>query len=309
MLAMLILGGGWSVAQAQTVADLSLSADQTEFLLGEPIAIHLNVTHSAGSTVFVPELDRWGDVRVREQSRLQSTANDDGTETTIQTILISRFVLGEFATQPLTVTIRNGDGKVNELFAPPITLTVRATITDVASAALADIRPQAALPEPFITPQQAIQWGAVLAGLFAVTALISWLFLRQQAPQPIPVIVDPRLPHEVAFDELDRIERLELPKQGAFKEHYIALSDCLRDYIHRRYTISALDMTTAEIKSHLKQTPLPLEQQKAMLNLLMEFDMGKYAEFTPTVIEAVHLVEASRHVVEMTMEQDAPPSQ
>lgn len=293
---------------------VDLSSSHEEILLGQPFTLTVAVNHPAGQRVQLSELgEEWGDMRVRHQSRLRTTADATGRETTQQSIGLARFRLGQFQTPPLNVTVRGDEGLLFDGLTPILTLTVTALITDIENVQLEDIRPQVAVPTPFSGPLPPWWVWPLLVGLI-FTLVITWWLMRSR-PTETATFVDTRPAHEVAWAELDRIERLNLPLQGQFKEQYILISNCLRAYLERRYNIPALDSTTTEIKTELTKLAQQTEpessddvsantltdpQIRQFLKLFKECDLGKFAEFTPTVDEANHLIESGRVIVQET---------
>ena len=94
----------------------------------------------------------------------------------------------------------------------------------------------------------------------------------EAAGSPLPVL-DTRTPWEIAIDELDRIERLDLPEDGLFKEHYTLVADTMRVYVQAMYLrdvspVDAIDMTTDEIWDALRRSSLDYDDAKLVLDLL-----------------------------------------
>ena len=101
--------------------------------------------------------------------------------------------------------------------------------------------------------------GAVLAAAGA-GAYYVYRRTRGRGSLPLPVI-DTRTPWDAAIEELDRIERLDLPEYGRFKEHYTLVADAMRVYVHAMYLadvspVDAIDMTTDETAAALKRSVL-----------------------------------------------------
>ena len=70
---------------------VTLRPDREELTVGDPVQLTLEVTHPAGYQVILPKLEQaWGPFEVRGQSQATTAANDDGTETTRQTIQVTR---------------------------------------------------------------------------------------------------------------------------------------------------------------------------------------------------------------------------
>jgi hypothetical protein len=143
--------------------------------------------------------------------------------------------------------------------------------------------------------------------LLAVAAGLAYLLYRRltnKEPAPIPVI-DTRTPWEIAIEELDRIERLDLPEDGNFKEHYTLVASAMRVYVQGMYLkdvspIDAIDMTTDEIVAVLKKSSLHYGHLRFVIDLLQESDLVKFAKYTPRVSQAYEASGQARYIVEIT---------
>ncbi|MDM8528463.1 hypothetical protein QUF58_09665 [Anaerolineales bacterium HSG24] len=286
-------------AQAPSI-ETTLTSPESTYTLGDPITLTLTIVHPPSYTVLVPPLETWGDLRVRSQSTLDQQTNDDETVTSQQTIIASRFELGQFDTAPLSITLRAGDIELIETNVPAYRLEIVSVLTSE-NPDLVDIRPQASLDRSLLSRIPNVVWP--LLAISVVTALVYWWLYREREKEEWIKIEETRPAHEVAWNELDRIERLNLPQQNAFKQYYILLSECMRGYLDGRYDIPALDSTSLEIKTALRKQTLTANQQQVILEMLTECDMGKFAEFTPTVEEADSLLYRAREWVGETREK------
>ena len=104
-------------------------------------------------------------------------------------------------------------------------------------------------------------------------------------------MVDKRLPHERALDELNAIEAMRLPQQGRFKEHYSLVSDCVRGYVERAFGVPALERTTGEIQADLAAAGFAPEVQAALVAFLQDSDLIKFTTLTPDAASAVKLLQ------------------
>ena len=155
----------------------------------------------------------------------------------------------------------------------------------------------------------------LLAGLLAGALVAAYLIRRRLQGAPLPV-VDTRTPWEIAIEELDRIERLDLPEDGRFKEHYTLVADAMRVYVQAMYLrdvspVDAIDMTTDEIWAALRRSTLNYDDAKLVLDLLQEADLVKFAKYTPAVSQAYEASGQARYIVEVTRPAFQPeePSQ
>ena len=286
-------------AGAADPVSATLTADKQDMTVGDPVALTLEVNHPAGTHVIIPPPDKnWGDVEVRSQSQTETVDNGDGTQTTRQTITITRFAPGEFETPPLTLTVSNSSGQTSEVVAAPVALNVTPILAE-GDTTLNDIRPPVGLDVPPAWPM--IAAGVALALVVAVVGV--WLFRRWRYGRGL---VDNRLPHQVALDELARIEGLKLAEQGQFKQHYSLVTDCLRAYLEAQFDIRAFDRTTAELKQRLAASALTTDHTRKFIGLFTESDLVKFAKLEPDLNMAQQLPSQARTLVLSTRPAPEP---
>ena len=161
-------------------------------------------------------------------------------------------------------------------------------------------------------------WPALIATCAFVAAVVGvgigwlikrWLDARRRAALPI---VDTRPAHAIALERLERLEAERLPEQGRAKEFYFRLSEVVRDYLERRYAFGAPEMTSDEIRAHLRATTHTLtpEGRRAIEAFLDETDLVKFADLAPTESAADTTLRAARGIVALTRaaETSAAPS-
>ena len=287
-----LLTVGTVAAQADVSA--TMVVPEGDFTVGDPVELALTVTHPAGYHVISPELPEiWGDFIIKSQSPPLTITNDDGSETTAMLIDARLFAPGEFSTPPLALNVTDGTGQLRELTVAPAAVNIASVLVE-GDTQLRDIKPQAELP--FLNLLPWIAGGLLLAALAAGAYL---LWKRRQAQLALAAI-DNRLPHEVAFDELERIGRLGLPEQGRFKEHYTLVSDTVRLYIERTYYVPMLERTTGEIRYSLKQTTLSQANTAQLIAFLDESDLVKFSTYKPSESSAYEMITQGRQIVEAT---------
>lgn len=287
---------GVARAQADAPVQATLTADQYELRVGDPVQLTLEVTHPDDYQVIIPQLNQtWGELEVRSQSQATTTTNDDGTETTRQQIEVTVFNLGDLETPVLPLTISDGAGQITEELVSPTSLSVVPTLAEDDNE-LRDIKPQATLGVPATWP-----WliGGLLLAL-AAGAGSFWAYRRWRGQPLFTSARDRRPPWQVAFDELARIEGLGFVEQRRFKEHYTLVTDVLRTYLEKQFNLRVFDRTTSELKPVLRQSDLAPEHSRRLLDLFTDSDLVKFAKFTPDVEEARQLTAEARQLVELT---------
>ena len=295
LLALLLLAIPMAAANAQQELEATLIAEVPELTVGDVVPLTLQVTHPAGYRLVPVQLEgAWGDFEIRDISPPQVSANPDGSETTTQTISAALWAPGEHTTLELPVVVSDTQGELHEISAAPLSIEVASVLVE-GDTQLRDIKPQAELPLPVIWPW--VAGGLLVAALILTPLLRRWWLRRKQVLAEAP---DLRLPHEVAGDELDRIEGLGLPEQARFKEHYTLTSDVLRKYIEDTFHIPTIDRTTYEIRRVLKYAPLNQAVKSDLQELLMDADLVKFAKVKPEVDLAQVYIPRVRRVVQVT---------
>lgn len=292
LILMMAAGPAWAV----NGVEVRLTPDRNELAVGDPVQLVLEVTHPVGTQVIIPALDPlWGNLEVRSQSPATTETNDDGTETTRQTIEVTLFDLGEFETPPWSLTLSDGAGQVFEEAVPPVTLNVLPTL-DAEDHELRDIKPQAGLPVPAAWPW--IAGGTLLVVALAVAGW--WAYRRWRGEPFLAPAIDNRPPWQVAYDELDRIEGLGLLERRYFKEYYTLVTDCLRVYLEQQFDLKVFDRTTSELRILFRASELAPEHSRRFLDLFTESDLVKFARFTPDLETAQGLLGKARELVQLT---------
>jgi hypothetical protein len=265
-----------------------------ELTVGDPVILALAVTHPSGYQVILPELPViWGDFTVQSQAPATTVANPDGSETTTQLIDTRLFAPGDFSTPPLEISLADPSGALLQVSVPTATVSIVSVLVD-GDTALRDIKPQAELPFLNLTP-----W-IIGGGLLALAGMGVFIWKRTLRSRAIRASIDPRLPPEVALDELARILSLGLPEQALFKDYYTLLSDCIRFYIEAAFLISAMERTTAEIHASLRAQGVDALLSGQFVSFLSTCDLVKFSKFRPDVAEAHQALASARTLIEST---------
>ncbi len=309
--------GPFDSAEAQEVSDpnvrVSLVADREELTVGDLVTLTLEVTHPADHAVVLPRFGSdWGPFEVRSQTPARSVPAGDDDRTTHKQFQITIFAPGEYATPGLSLTVRTPDGSVSQVAAPTARLTVRSVLSGNDDA-LRDIRSPADLSENFWDrPEARVLVPLSAFAAFGVAAYL--LYRRFRGEEPISELaMDTRTPLENADHELGRIERLDLPGNGRFKEHYTLVSAVLRAYLQGTYFDDpggpdAEDMTTDEVAAALSLRSLDSKYCGLVRDLLLEADLVKYSSYAPQVSQAHEALARAREIVGEadTLQDDSP---
>ena len=298
---------GMAVAQdgPHSSIRISFTADRAALTVGDIVTLTLEVIHPGDHVVVVPRLaPEWGPFEVVSQTPVQTDSNADGTETTSQRMEVTIFAPGTFETPDLSISVRAPDGGVERVLPLPVRLTVDSVLSGP-DETLKDIRPPADLAPPSWRQPVAL----AIAALAIVAVLVSGsLLVHRRLWGRVEQAVsaeDTRTPWEAAVQELDRIERLDLPEDGRFKEHYTLLAGVTRAYVRVMYQedsdlSGATDMTTNEIRSTIGQSSLDRKNAGLVVDLLLEADLARFSNYSPSASQAYGALQRAREFVEGT---------
>ena len=90
---------------------------------------------------------------------------------------------------------------------------------------------------------------------------------------------------------------LNLTEKGKIKEYYDKLSDIIRFYISRTYSVDGMEKTTTELYSMLKNKITP-EQNRELKNYLINCDFVKFAKLIPNQEEIRNDFNTAKNFIE-----------
>ena len=135
------------------------------------------------------------------------------------------------------------------------------------------------------------------------------MFMRLKSEKPIvcKVKIVKRIPaHQKALNSIEEIKaKSTTVTVDDAKAYYTHLTDTLRRYMMERFGFNALEMTSAEIISRLRQE----EDQKKIDELTMLFetaDLVKFAKYSVGVSENDHNLISAIDFINTTKQENAP---
>jgi len=229
-------------------------------------------------------------------------------------LLITSFDSGSYQLPELKIAVSDGI-KTDTIKSKALTLNVNSIPHNKSMNDVFDIKQP--IEEP-ITVKEVAPWafgGLLFAGLIF---LILLYLKRRKENRPFTFLqkhVDP--PHVVALRELEKIKDEKLWASDNHKYFYTRLIDTLRIYIEGRYGVFAMEQTTIEILSGLKQVGFEDEYlYKELQETLTLADLVKFAKYTPFVSDneqslklAFDFVEKTKPIEEVkeTVESETAP--
>src|SRR5438876_4228904 len=119
----------------------------------------------------------------------------------------------------------------------------------------------------------------------SLLGLVVWLFAKRRKP-PLP----PKLPREIALEELDRISR-EIEKMSPY-QFSIRVSDILRKYVTQQYGLPATRQTSIEFLTAVAQaSPFSTDEKSLLEDCLSRCELIKFARIDATISDSELLLE------------------
>ena len=267
----------------------------SEATIGDVMTLTLTVTHPKDYRVTLPDFgETWGDFEVRSVGQPQISAGDNDTEITSLDLTVALLNVGTFTTPDIAITVYDTDGQAITLMPSPLTINILSVLQE-GDTSLRDIKGQVDLALPQRFPLAEVLF------LGALTLIGGVLFVVYEFKKRRKVAyVDTRLPFEKAFDELKHIEMLNFPASEEYKEHYDWISLCMRQYLQDGLKITAMERTTNELKQILRQSDLPHDVVRDILDILLECDYVKFGSIEPEQTDAYALGSRVGYIIERT---------
>ncbi len=140
----------------------------------------------------------------------------------------------------------------------------------------------------------------IIVGVLGALLLcfVGYFIYRRIINKPVEeVYVPPKPAHEIALSKLKDLASKELWQKGQLKEYQSELTYIVREYLEKRYSIQALESTTAEIIKELKNEDISEDHKKQLSEMFNMADMVKFAKATPPLdIQSKLLNEAESFV-------------
>ena len=266
-----------SVAESEDSAvRLTARALKTEVTVGEPFEVGVEATGPAGATYTFPPEAAGESTELRSLARQSPPtgetpapwpANQHRYEARV-------FALGDVALPALLVRYRLADGTEGEASAAGPTVKVGSLLPkDAQEQGIADI------VGPVRVGVAPVFWATLTLVVLLASAILWWLWRRSRRKAPLRATApEPeRPPAEEALRALDRLARADHFARGDGRGYYIDLSLIAKRYLERRLSAPVVEMTSAEMLAHLRDSPHAADLLTPMRDLALAADQVKFA--------------------------------
>ena len=287
----ILLAPEWVEAQAPR---LFTELDTALVAVGDRMELTVRVEHDPAFMVVWPDSFSLGSLEVLGAEVLPP-ANDGGRSVTGVRFTLAAFELGDIEIPSFDVRVETPDGSSTTLSTDPYVITVQSVGLDEGG----DIR---AIRGPLGLPLSMIYLLPWLLLAALVGGLASWLWRKRK---PVETgrrrsVVIPRLPHEEAYEALDRLEASNLLERGKIKDYHILVSEIIRTYVEDRFGVYALEMTTGEVVAGLRGADVLDDAVLAFEVFASRCDLVKFAKLRPAPDGCRDILSAARAIVDQT---------
>lgn len=269
-----------TIVAGPTVVDTKL--DSTVLLMGKQTALHIEISQDKGVVgAFVNENTDTLNRFVEIIHRLKADTADIGNNR-IQIKcdwILQSFDSGVYVLPPLQYVVGKDTFESEQLSLKVLPVNVD-TLTNVHDYKNVEGVPFHLLD--FLPDFIADYWWVYLliAAIVVVGLLVYFKWIKKGR---IPLVPQKKIipPYEEAMQRLEELKGRKLWQAGQEKEYYTILTDILRNYIDRRFSINAMEMTSSQILSILRKNEETKAVNEQLGKILEMADFVKFAKVRP----------------------------
>ncbi len=271
--------------RAQAPAHLEVAIRPETVTVGQPFRLVLHVRAAAGRAVSFPDgPDSASWVQALDPRALAGAQVADSVDRTA-TYRLAAWNVGTLALDMPDVIVRAGTN-VERLPLRGLTVFVKSVLPD-------DSSRRTPKPARALFVGRAFPWW--ILAVLAFIAFVAWLAWRRRQQERGRPRRPPASPFERAEREFTRIAALGLVEAGERGRYVSLVVEVVRDYLHGRFALASLSLTTDELLREIAEAPTVPHERLA--RLLSEADLVKFARRGLTTDRALELAREARAVV------------
>ncbi len=282
---------------------VSAKADVNTIRIGEQTKLHLKVEAPADAKIKFPIIpDTITKIEILNRAKIDTVRSADGKQISYeQAVTITAFDSGYYPIPPFVFQYsRVGKEGTDSLMTEALLFSVRTVPVDTTQA-IKELKPPLDIPLSFmeILPYMLIG----LAVIILIIVIVMFVRRQNRKKSGVKVFVPSRPVHEIALEELRKLEAEKLWQAGNYKKYHSAISDIIRTYIERRFSINAMESVTDEILDDLKGKTLEALAKEKLRYILQTADLVKFAKLQPIASENELSLANAYAFIEMTKPQ------
>lgn len=285
-------------ASSLLAQQVNISPDKKRIRIGEEIKLTIQAKAPSNKEVVWPNMkDTLGGYFDILKALKLDTISDAGANELVleRRISITSFDSGSHQLPKLLFEFKGSEG-IDSVYTDPLSFSILTVPVDT-TLAIKDVRD--ILEVPFEIGEY-LPW--VLGGIALVAILVAALYFYLNRKKPLKpaaskVVI---VPWKKALQELFRIEKEKIWKEGKVKAYYSEVSDTIREYLEDQFKIPALELTSDEILAQLRSRSWSNEVILNVKELLQLSDLVKFAKEKPTEVSHARSLELARDIIANT---------
>jgi hypothetical protein len=274
-----------STLSAQDAPKVSAKFDRDSIMIGDQFGLEVRVEKDMMQMVEFPVLtggEMSENVEVVGEFPEDTVAQDGRRQTLSKRYVMTIFAEGDYNLGTFPVLYADKNIVDTLMSADSLRMRVATFDIDLEKDKPFDIKPPMGISLKF---GEIGGWFALAVGILAALIFGIWFVIkyRKHIPFLAPKPVLP--PHIVAIRQLEALRNQKLPQNDRHKQYYSAITDILREYIHGRFGISAMEMTSAEILDAVEEPRregfIDDKRYGDLRDTLQTADLVKFAKWLP----------------------------
>lgn len=271
--------------------------DTTNIRIGEQFQYKISV--DVTENVIIPKLENLKGLEVIDTLKIDTIKNK-----LVQKYVLTGFDSGAFYIPQQQIFIRNQAYLTDSLLVNVATVPI--DTTKVKKFPIKGIKGE---PYQFDDFKHYIWW--VIIALAIIALIVYFFVFRKKKEKEEKVVVPLLAPYEEAIQKLEELDKKLLWQNNRVKQYYSELTDIIRGYIERELHVPALESTTDELISVLKDfnetksIETTKETIEKLKGLLQESDLVKFAKSKPLS----HEIEEDRNDAKFIIDNLKPKKQ
>jgi hypothetical protein len=285
---------------SRSLINVSTTVDKAKITIGDKITYKIIVDFPDEVNVMPPEIkDKIGDFTAVD-SGIEELKKEDGRVRQERWYLLETYTVGSYIIPAINVKHKRKDEeKIREAKTSEIFIEV-VSILDENASDIRGIKPPVSLDKNYYRLYIII---AIMLGVLGTAGGIILLLYRRKHGRKTDFVPEPLPAHEIAYNELENLNALNLISKGKTKEYYYGLSNIARHYIENRFRLMAPERTTEEFLAEMAITGKLEEKHKQLIRDFLEHcDLVKYAKYGPDNQEIEDTFDSVKTLVDETRE-------
>lgn len=271
----------------------SVQLDSSDFRIGDPIALTVNVDHPYGMVVdWTQNTPFQGNFEKLSESRVDSIRQKSFL-TEKKVIVVTTFDTGRILTPEIEVRYHDQQGNAGSIITNQILIDVSLVKVDLKNS----FHP---IAPPLHASASHMLMYFLVAGSFLLLVLFFIYRRRKRRMAQMAEYTASIQPEETILTRLDKLEKDLSGRKVGVEQFYVKLTDLLREHIEKEFAFPAPEHTSAEIIRYMKQQiedPELLEKIRESFELA---DLVKFAKVLPSKKENQEVIKSTFDFVTKT---------